>query len=552
MPRVFISNTKVQETEEADFTISPSKGIEQLYEKAIDFTGNTAYVIDVHCTFKGAEKMQQQGGVAIYRHLLKEFDGKQDKLKVVFYSPIPKEDLVKLKPENYVLTLLPFVECKYEGKEEFGAALQKAENEVCPQFNSASENLLSGWVLANEKRIKKGEQPEKINTNGKKILFIDDQQSEWKSVYNVVFENTAILFIKNSKGNEIQSQTAYRQKLKSDWNEFVKLVISQIEADKPDLILSDLYIEENHEETKFFKTENDLDTISGFKLIKAVVPKFPWIPYIMFTSSNKVWNFELFKNYGAWKWAVKNTATTTNSDDIKNQFLYFKDCILNCLDKQWCDINKLWKDWHTLKINGSIADTDTIEIVDDCFIKLRKSFVDGKIGFSTIYKYYLNSVYATVVINVGGIFEKMSMHFRGNIPNYFGKQVFSTRNYFAHNTNYKEAVITDAVISIGCLIHILTPGNNLLTTPLIPSFNLLHTRGDNLFYYAQLKKAIEDSKITICQVTKNYIDKAAADLKESVYPDLLNSLKKKNNEITKTIKSVNSEADFLKVIIDNA
>lgn len=552
MPRVFISNTKVQETEEADFIFSPGKGIEQLYEKAIDLTGNTVYVIDVHCTFTEAKKMQQQGGVIIYRHLLKIFDGKQEKLKVVFYSPIPKEDLVKLKPENYVLSLLPFVECKYERKEEFERALQRAEIEVCPQFNNASENLLSGWAIANELRIKRGETPEKIDKNGEKILFIDDQQSEWKNVYDVIFEDNPVLYIKNNQGQEIKSQTAYRQKLKANWDNYVELIIKQIETDKPALILSDLYLAENHEETKFFKTEKDLENISGFNLIKEILPRFPWIPYMLFTSSNKVWNFEIFKNYGAWKWGVKNTSPNNNSNDIKNQFLYFKDCITKCLDEQWCEINKLWNIWNDLKLNTSVTDNDTIEIVDDCFIKLRKSFVDDKVGFSTIYRYYLNSVYATVVINIGGIIEKMSMYFKGTNSNYFGKQVYSTRNYFAHNINYKEAQITDAVISIGCLIHILTPGSNLLKSPLIPSFNLPHTKGDNLFYYAQLKKAIEDNNITINQVTKNCIDKVTMDLKKSNYPDLLNGLVEKNKKIANNILYANSEEEFLKVIINNA
>ena len=42
--------------------------------------------------------------------------GKQDLLKVVFYSPLSQDFLIKLKPDNYVLKLLPFIECNYDGK----------------------------------------------------------------------------------------------------------------------------------------------------------------------------------------------------------------------------------------------------------------------------------------------------------------------------------------------------------------------------------------------------------------------------------------------------
>src|SRR6185437_10608250 len=82
------------------------------------------YVIDIHCSFwiNGEfRKLQQQGGVLIYRYLLNLYQKENiiDKPKVIFYSPVCKNNLVKLKPENYVLKLLPFVQLKFEKDGQF-------------------------------------------------------------------------------------------------------------------------------------------------------------------------------------------------------------------------------------------------------------------------------------------------------------------------------------------------------------------------------------------------------------------------------------------------
>ena len=109
MKRFYISNTEVLK----DYSIITNGAFEIGNFFVPDFTGNTVYVIDVHCRFTKGNKeffLQHQGGLVVYRHLLKQFEGRQDKLKVVFYSPLAAKYLVAIKPENNVLTLLPFVE----------------------------------------------------------------------------------------------------------------------------------------------------------------------------------------------------------------------------------------------------------------------------------------------------------------------------------------------------------------------------------------------------------------------------------------------------------
>lgn len=298
MSRVFISNIKSQEKKN-DIVLDPTIGIQQLHEKTIDLTGNTVYVIDVHSTFKEAEKMQQQGGVIIYRYLLKHFEKSQDKLKVVFYSPIPKEDLVKLKPENYILKLLPFIECKYEDG-QFDKELEtiiSANN--FPQFNNASENLLSGWALANNIHLKQGKEAEKIDNIVKKILFIDDQQDEWKITFNSIFKDgdcveyldTAV--VNDFSSNFKESVSHISKKLASSENSF-------------GCILSDFYLTENHEVTHW-KDKSRLLEISGFKLFNALRKDFPNIPYVFHTSSNKANIYKFFDARGVDDWLVKDT-----------------------------------------------------------------------------------------------------------------------------------------------------------------------------------------------------------------------------------------------------
>lgn len=463
MPRVFISNTKVQETEN-DIVFNSGKGIEQfpLVEKADD----TIFVINVHCSFIDADKMQKYGGVIIYRHLLKQFEKCQDKLKVVFYSPIPKEDLVKLKPENYILKLLPFVECNYEGKEQFETDLKEAEKQVCPQFNNASENLLSGWALANKEKIIKGHEPEKLNTNGKKILFIDDQQSEWKSTYDVIFENTTILNIKNAGGVEIQTQTAYRQKLKSDWNSFIKLVKHQAEKINPDLILSDLYLEENHEETKPFKTLADIETISGFKIFDVVKSEFPYLPYMIYTTSNKVWNVEAFRSKGVWAWTVKDNTTNLSKEDKLAQFIYFTRSINKLINFEWDFVARVWKDVIKLKKTVDAENDKTkiwwysdcpnaLEIIKDCLITLDSVYAQRSSYESTNISDFEARQCFQIFNNLGGLCELLQIHFNGTKKKTVGVYIFLLRSFYSHQLFYKSAKALEAIFCIDLLLKLL-------------------------------------------------------------------------------------------------
>ncbi len=113
MKPVFISNARFNTSEMDQFVFDKNLPLEQIVSK-IEGNGNLVFIIDVHCMFNQSLRMQQQGGVKIFHCLRRIFVGRLNELKVVFYSPIPREYLVRLKPENEILNILPFIEVKCE------------------------------------------------------------------------------------------------------------------------------------------------------------------------------------------------------------------------------------------------------------------------------------------------------------------------------------------------------------------------------------------------------------------------------------------------------
>lgn len=330
MKRVFISNNTEVATK--DFEINKDFDAINLPVKAEHQDGNTVFVIDVHCTFKKAEKMQQQGGVIIYRHLLKIFEGKQDKLKVVFYSPIPQEDLVKLKPENYVLKLLPFVECKYEVgqfESDLSAEIAKYEKEGWVQFNNASENLLSGWALSGEKSIRL--------RSDKKILFIDDENAQWKITLDLLLgESNYTIFESGTKENfRNHIQPLLNLAEKSNKEEITAHNIGtllQNELSGHYLVLSDFYLTESHT-PEHWMDEKELTKKSGYKLFATIKTLDPAIPFVFHTSSNKVTYYKFFDQLGVDDWHIKDSRNEATRDEKTTNYKFFSE-VINSLYKQ--------------------------------------------------------------------------------------------------------------------------------------------------------------------------------------------------------------------------
>lgn len=338
MKKVFISNV-VSLSAETDIVFNNVSTIEDKL-KNIDVSSSTIYIIDVHTELllNGKSlKLLDQGGVIIYRFLLHKFKDHQDKLKVVFYSPLTQKQLVSIKPENFILNLLPFIECTYLGKDTFEGLLEDIttfyESEGWPQFNNASENLLSGWAIVNKKAIKSLKYNDvKIKLNDvHKLLIFDDEAILWKAVYYTLFRESdyEIAIANTGKGKYVDTLNYI---FENGWNfENEKKVINpNIKnfmknkwLDSNYLIITDFYLTENHLPETLLSPQ-ELKQKSGSKLFKLIREINPAKPIVFHTTSNKVFYYKYFDQLGVDDWIVKSPMPYLSENEKVANFEYFQ------------------------------------------------------------------------------------------------------------------------------------------------------------------------------------------------------------------------------------
>lgn len=420
------------------------------------------YVIDVHFQYKRGDhviKLQEQGGVDVYRHLLAHYVGKSEPLRVVFYSPIPKEVLVRLRPENYVLHLLPFAEGAYS--EDFAGALDRIIAEQnWPQFNNASENLLCGWALANKEGIRAGSPPEPIATDGHKVLVIDDEMPQWQTALKAVI-GAHLTLLHYDKSAPSDGAFAFA-KLGDGAEEQIRAA---------DLILSDLYLEERHETTRWMSGEQ-LQDISGFKLfdlVKGTEDERGWnpgVPYILHTSSNKVSYFRHFQSQGLDGWFVKDIRANAPSNEKQAHYELFakglKDTLTGDngmlytrLTTAWQSIHQLEEREHELWWHGRYAEVGiVINTLKAVWLGVR-AFVGRTSGqYDRLGTYdELVIVPAAYISLLGQLSEAIEVE--ENYQNYVFKALKSIRHCGAHFQDRSHLLAEDVVLYLELWILVL-------------------------------------------------------------------------------------------------
>lgn len=513
MSIIFISNEAVQRTKKGvysndnpiatkDNAISFNNGNLHFTFKnkplsiSKDETGNTVFVIDVHCTFKGCEKMQEQGGVIIYRHLLKLFENCQDKLKVIFYSPISKDDLVRLRKENYVLKLLPFVQLKFEKDGQFSeelAAVIKGLNDKTGssvdgqdfskgwlQFNNASENLLSGWSLAGAKPI---------DLKGYKVLAIDDQFSEWEVTYNLIFPPSQLLSLKYKSQSEFRD--AWRSK-ESD-------VLCEIESylDKTSLVLIDLYLNENHESLSW-KTTDYLKDISGYKVFKNIRKKKPAIPVIFHSTSNKIRNYKSLTTLLCDGYVVKDLRIESSNFEKQDTYSEFASSITSAIK----DFGHVWLHEQFNFLQEDNSNTWWIKEIKKNYSSDKEHAKNTTQEFANLLKYLLlaykqllnhepeliEQYFAEKAINPYSFSVCNIIQNCGRLGELMGKSnsaellfLKQLRNQAAHAINYHLYQLNDAKIALVLLFKTLKNGKNELNNIYI--FDQPQPRKGNKYKY---------------------------------------------------------------------
>ncbi len=546
---------------------------------------DAVFLIDVHCCFREAPEMDDQGGVLIYRHLLKLHERTPEKLKVIFYSPVSADGLVAISNgENYILKLMPFIECRYDGKFEeelmaFVNALDARDNRELdnglnckngwPHFLCASDNLLSGWAMSvhntNDRLLYQQIKVDKAH----QILLLDDQLQFWLPIYQAIFADFDACFI----FPKYVTQKAFRQA----WRNNDALAEIQKKAKVATAVISDLYINEDHWNTKFFKSEKDLCEISGYLVLKSVKTEYPHLPYMMFTGSNKVWNYEVFHANGIWNWSVKHVDVVIDglSDPRVQNFGHFESNVARILDQDWSDLRELWRKFQNLKddfrtrwwmrnlydkspsnwprrwpitnpqstAKEKIAAAEyeaegIMELIENSFLLLSRTFSTTKAFESDFLKDSDSAIFAQVVIVTGGIIEKLGMKLKSDEFNEIANFLFLLRGYFAHGVYSGEAKRSDAILALSCILDILLTGRkaDLANVPrnqanqVMPEFVL----GLNYFYYAQFQKIKPNSFNTIGE---QHLSKLISEVDQT----------KLQNLDFQVIMHVNANGDALKI-----
>lgn len=430
--------------------------LKDLFEDSPDYV----YLINVHCIFSGGDSKapkkyyyQDQNGVKIYRQLLKQYENNESNLKVAFFSPLAVEDLVKDRPGNVVLEHHLVLSTPFNWQKVTDQI--KAKNDWTI-FNNASENLLAGWSLAGRKSI---------NTNGKDIVFVDDQTPEWKTVYKTVTDNPKAFYFATYLKNEKPKDEFSPNKIKDA--EF------RTKAHQADLIISDFYLQESHE-INTWKSSAELAKVSGYQLYKHIKNELnAGIPMLIHTSSNKVRYYQFLDRSGIDDWAskdiraeVSNAEKQYNYESIKHTIEKFTIGehaeIYTQLKDFWRRIEKLkdlsksnwWyehNDTPCQRINGmkKVSKGEKhymIDILTDAYFAIRAYLKREDLLADDLNSKDDNFTASAIAANIGKIYELLEFEQNEYEFNLHQRFFMAIRNAAAHYMSYREFYMDDVLL----------------------------------------------------------------------------------------------------------
>lgn len=158
------------------------------------------------------------------------------------------------------------------------------EREALKDVRSNIESLLYYKYLQAKYPIKAEPDKAAFKINGKgRILYIDD---EWNKGWNEVLSN---YFATSSA--EIEFETLKYDFKDKSHQDILKACDRKIQSFKPDVVLLDLRLSDSD-----FSNSQNSKHLTGYKVLQAIKSFNPGIQVIIFTASNKVWNYtELHK-----------------------------------------------------------------------------------------------------------------------------------------------------------------------------------------------------------------------------------------------------------------
>jgi hypothetical protein len=290
------------------------------------------FIINVNLLFKGGY-YEEQKGVDLYRAILHILNDRIESLSFVFYSPLSAANSAKLKPANSVLLHLPYIELPVEDIR----LVKETLNLPCPLFNNSSENLLSGFYLTGARPIDK-------NQN---IFIIDDQYLEWEQTLSLIFSKNNFYSFKRNSREEYKelykklTQKATPNELKTEFEELVL---------KSDLIISDLYLIENHE-PGIWKALDESRSISGFQVIKKIREINEFKPLVLFSTTNRARNIFVINSINLNGWSIKDNRPQISIEDKKDYFEEYSEMVISASTDFDVELSRLWKKFLYIKEN---------------------------------------------------------------------------------------------------------------------------------------------------------------------------------------------------------
>jgi hypothetical protein len=325
-------------------------------------------------------------------------------------------------------------------------------------------NLLKGWMDCNSS----GEISKNLAETGRAVLVIDDNWDQYKECFHQILGNNVIEFFNNDYTIEDFKND---HDLSGCINRLNEVIFSCC------LVISDLYLTENHG-NEFHSSPENAELISGFVLNKEIKKINPMLPVMMFTASNKVWNYRLFDSYGIDEWVVKFDAPFTGQADsaiTKSFFQSFETAILNLITtKPYLFLMDLYLNVNSLSPNGLWWDSpgvnkrgEIITIVNESLLAL-KNLLNKQLDYEKILsdqnKIYTSSAYtcSAIISQLGNIveviynlYERQSNRNADDVEDGISFFLLKNRNLAAHKNNYKEFALDDVILELALIEFML-------------------------------------------------------------------------------------------------
>lgn len=195
------------------------------------------------------------------------------------------------------------------------------EREALKDVRSNIESLLYYKYLQAKYPIEAEPDKAAFKINGKgRILYIDD---EWNKGWNVVFET----LISSSK--DIVFETFIYDYQDKNVDIILSKCVEKVQNSNPDIVILDLRLSESDFDNNLKSKE-----LTGYKVLKGIKSINPGIQVLIFTASNKVWNFTELQNGGADGFIIKESPENSiDSDSTTKAIGNFVSVLNSCFEK---------------------------------------------------------------------------------------------------------------------------------------------------------------------------------------------------------------------------